>query len=790
MTNVAVKQVDLQASASSVIAWYQVTLSAIGDAVLTTDPKGCVTYMNPVAESLTGWSAAEAHGKPVEEVVRIVNEETRELIELPARNVIDTGLVRGMANHVVLIAKDGTERFVADCAAPVRDEAGNLVGVVKVFRDIGEQRRQERDVQDALAYANDIIDTVRDPLLVLDADLRVLSANHSFYESFRVKPEETEGRLIFELGDNQWNIPELRTLLEDILPRDSSFRDFEVNYSFEGVGQRRMLLNGRKVRRPGKFPDLILLSLEDITPRWRDGVDFADNRERYRVIVEGATGFAILTFDTEGVINTWNVGAQTMLGFEEAEIIGQNFRIIFTPEDCEAGMADVEMRIAEAEGRALDERWHLKKGGERFWAQGLVMPLKDEVDRTRGFLKIIRDMTPERLLEDALRKRTAELEEADIHKNEFLAMLAHELRNPLAAIRNAVTLASRSGTRENLEWSRDVTARQVRNFAHLIDDLLDVSRVTQGKIQLRKEVIDAVPVLRHAVEAVKPLIDERKHELLLSFSSIDMRVEADTTRLEQMLINLLTNAAKYTPFGGRIQLIAGVEGNQFVCRVRDNGVGISDELLPRIFDLFAQADRSLARSEGGLGIGLTLVRSLAELHGGTVVAQSDGPEKGSEFILRLPAFSGPDITKVDSKNGREKVPVLPMRVLVVDDNEDTANGMAKILRLSGHDVQVAHDGPKALASALEHKPEFVILDIGLPGMDGYEVAARLKQEDSSKQAVIIAVSGYGEEQARSRSEAAGIHHHLVKPVSFETILTLMSQPKSDSENPPPRTNGI
>ena len=211
-----------------------------------------------------------------------------------------------------------------------------------------------------------------------------------------------------------------------------------MEHDFEGIGRRRMLLNGRKVRRPGNQSELILLAIEDITPTWRAGVDFADNRERYRVIVEGATGFAIFTFDTEGVITSWNAGAEEMLGYTEAEILGQNFRIIFTPEDLEARQADQEMRTAAAEGRALDERWHLRKGGEPFWAKGLVMPLKDDADEIRGFLKIIRDKTEERQLQDALEKRTAELEEADRHKNEFLAMLAHELRNPLAAIRNAV----------------------------------------------------------------------------------------------------------------------------------------------------------------------------------------------------------------------------------------------------------------------------------------------------------------------------------------------------------------
>ena len=783
MSDAAQKRAEPGLPASEVMTWYQVTLSAIGDAVLTTDPAGLVTYMNPVAESLCGWVAAEAHGRPLEEVLRIVDEGTRRPAEQPVRGVIETGLARGMVEPTTLVAKDGTERPIADSAAPVRDSAGVLIGVVMVFRDIGEQRARDRAVQAALAYAEGIIDTVRDPLIVLGADMRVRSASRAFYDGFGVDPAETEGRLIYELGNGQWDIPQLRELLEDILPRSSAFRDFEVEHAFEGIGRRRMLLNARRLPDALGGDELILLSIEDVTPSWRAGVDFADNRERYRVIVEGATGFAIFTFDTRGVITTWNAGAREMLGYDEEEILGQNFRVIFTAEDLQARQADEEMRIAALEGRALDERWHLKKGGEPFWAQGLVMPLRDEDDRTRGFLKIIRDMTEQRRLEEALRARTEELERADVHKNEFLAMLSHELRNPLAAIRNAVTLATLSGTREDLEWSRDVTARQVKNFAHLIDDLLDVSRISQGKIQLRKEVADAGPIVQHAAEVVGPLVRQRGHELLISYTSSRLAIEADTTRLEQILVNLLTNAAKYTPPGGRIQLIAGVEGADLVCRVRDNGVGISPELLPRIFDLFAQADRSLDRSEGGLGIGLTLVRSLAELHGGTITAASDGLDKGSEFTLRLPAALGPAAGA--APRGAEKKRLPQMRVLVVDDNEDTALGMSRLMRLSGHSVRVAHSGPAALEVARDLGPEVVILDIGLPGMDGYEVAVRLRREAGCGAAIIIAVSGYGEDQAMRRSEEAGFDHHLVKPVDFDALLAAIATGASPAAAPPP-----
>jgi PAS domain S-box-containing protein len=637
-------------------SWYQVVLSAIGDAVLTTSPEGLITYINPVAETLTGWSEAEALGKRLEEVFRIINEETRKPAEQPVRKVIDTGLVRGLANHTVLLARDGSELPIDDSAAPVWGENGELVGVVMIFRDITDRRRSEHVIDAAKEFAESIVTTVREPMLVLNADLHVRSANRAFYETFQVKPPETENRSVYELGDGQWNIPALRKLLEEIIPHNSSFEDFEVEHDFETIGHRTMLLNARRFPPEGKW-ELVLLAIADITERRR------------------------LEREREDLLKA----------------------------------AEVARDRAEADA--------------------------------------------------------ARLADADIQRNRFLAMLAHELRNPLAAVRSAVEVAARSGTRENLEWSRDVTARQVQNFAHLINDLLDVARITEGKIQLRKEVLDAVPVIRHAIESTKPIVDERNHELRVSLPTTELMVESDTTRLEQILVNLLTNAAKYTPSGGRIQLIAGVEAGEVVFRVRDNGIGILPELLPKMFDLFTQGDRSLDRSEGGLGIGLTLVRSLAELHGGTATATSDGPGKGSEFVVRLPA---PQTGAFSDGDGEPEVASSRRaRVLVVDDNEDTARGMAKLLKFSGHEVRVAHNGNDALKIACEYRPEVMLLDIGLPGMDGYELATALRQEVWSKGSVLIAVSGYGEEKARERSKTAGFNHHLVKPINFDTILALV-----------------
>jgi CheY-like chemotaxis protein/two-component sensor histidine kinase len=350
------------------------------------------------------------------------------------------------------------------------------------------------------------------------------------------------------------------------------------------------------------------------------------------------------------------------------------------------------------------------------------------------------------------------------------------LRNPLAAIRNAVALSEGVTDAQQIGWSMDVIQRQLRQLTRLIDDLFDVSRITRGKIQLRKERVDAAAILRSAVEAVQPLIEERQHELTVSFRPGTLYLEADPTRLEQIVVNLLTNAAKYTDAGGQISLIAKNDGNEIVIRVRDNGLGIPPEKLPQMFELFVQGDRSLARSEGGLGIGLTLVRSLAEMHGGSVRAYSEGLGKGSEFVVRLPASktAGPVRPAPSARTlpGRTAPANRPARILVVDDNMDSAHTLAKLLSRQGHDVRTVYDGPAAIEAARGHQPEFVLLDIGLPGMDGYQVAARLRQENEGS--ILIALSGYGQESDRERSREAGFHYHLVKPVEHGRLAELLA----------------
>ncbi|HEX7185512.1 MAG TPA: ATP-binding protein [Thermoanaerobaculia bacterium] len=374
----------------------------------------------------------------------------------------------------------------------------------------------------------------------------------------------------------------------------------------------------------------------------------------------------------------------------------------------------------------------------------------------------------------------AELAAADRAKDEFLAMLAHELRNPLAAISNAASvLRGLPAENRRAHEMAEKVGRQVRHLSRLVDDLLDVSRFTRGLVELRKEPVALQHAAEGALEATRPLIEQRRHELTVDMPEEPLWLEADRTRIEQIVANLLNNAAKFTDPGGKIRLSVERQGDQAVLRVRDNGAGIHPELLPRIFDLFVQEDRSLARSHGGLGIGLTLVRGLVERHGGTVAVSSDGPGRGSEITVRLPLTAPPQAAPrpAAASPAPDAAPEGPSRILVVEDNVDAADALAELLRLWGHDVEVAHDGAAALEQARLHQPGVVLLDIGLPGMDGYQVTEALQRMPDLPRPLIIALTGYGQESDRQRSRRAGFDHHLVKPVDLEQLRSLLERAK-------------
>jgi signal transduction histidine kinase/CheY-like chemotaxis protein len=367
------------------------------------------------------------------------------------------------------------------------------------------------------------------------------------------------------------------------------------------------------------------------------------------------------------------------------------------------------------------------------------------------------------------------LAEAD-RRNEFLAMLAHELRNPLAPVQNALELMRLCpADRLACARARDIAAEQIQHLSRLVDDLVDVSRISHGRIRLRKEIVDLAPFVNQAVETVRNSIETHGQRLSISLPREPIQLEADPTRLVQVLSNLLNNAMKYTQEGGRIWLSAEREEHEVVLRIRDTGIGMSAELVPRVFDLFTQGERGLDRSQGGLGIGLTMVHSLVEMHGGSVIARSDGPGQGSEFVVCLPILPQSAQRLVPSPRTpvrRDNPP--SRRVLVVDDNVSTAETMAALLQMNGHELRVANDGPTAVEIAAGFNPDVVLLDIGMPGMNGYQVAKTLRQMPGLEQTLLVALSGYGQEDDLRCSREAGFHHHLVKPAPLGAVEELVA----------------
>jgi PAS domain S-box-containing protein len=482
---------------------------------------------------------------------------------------------------------------------------------------------------------------------------------------------------------------------------------------------------------------------------------------------------AIVSKNLQGIIRSWNKGAQCLFGYTTEEAIGKPAMLLIPLDRADEGPAILE-RIRRGEVVDQYETMRQHKDGSLLDISLTVSPLRDAAGRIIGASEIARDITERKRLSNELRQRNADLLESDRRKDEFLAMLSHELRNPLAPILNAVQLLRlQRDESEHQQRARTIIERQVGQLARLVDNLLEVSRISTGRIHLQRAQLDMRAIVECSVETVHPLIEQRRHALAVRLPPSPIWIDGDSTRLEQVVVNLLNNAAKYTDEGGHIWLDLQQEGNEAVLQVRDSGVGISPELLPHIFDLFTQAERSLARSQGGLGIGLCLVQRLVEMHGGKVAASS-ALGQGSEFVVRLPVVLPPVPQPASPPTEKAKPTGPSLRVLVVDDNVDTVLSFSMLLKESGHDVRTAHDGPTALEAACDYRPNVVLLDIGLPGLDGYQVAKRMRQQPVLQNVMLVAMTGYRQESDLQRSQEAGFDHHLVKPARFEQIQKILA----------------
>jgi PAS domain S-box-containing protein len=626
---------------------FRVTLRSIGDAVITTDTSGCITDLNEVAESLTGWSHNDAIGQSLDRVFNIVNEVTRQPVENPAIRALREGIVVGLANHTVLIRKDGQECPIDDSAAPIRNEFGYVSGCVLIFRDVTAQRLIERNKASQLLTA------------------RLLAS-----------------------------------------------------------------------------------------------------------IVESSTD-AIISKSLDGTIQTWNAAAETLFGYTSEQAVGKHVSLIIPPERI-AEEDEIITRLRGGQRIEHFETERLRSDGQHITVSLTISPLKDDSGNVIGASKIARDVTERRQLEDNLRKLAADLSLADQRKNEFLATLAHELRNPLAPISNMIEVVKRAGNNgELLKQAHETIERQLAQMVRLVDDLLDLNRITHDRLELRRSDVELATVIEQAVEVARPLIDAADQKLTIDLPDDEIYLNADQARLAQVFGNLLNNSCKYTRPNGAISLSARRNGDdEVLVSVRDNGAGIPADKLDRIFDMFMQVDRSSDRSQDGLGIGLTLVKRLVEMHGGSIEVHSAGEEQGSEFVVHLPIISKPAAASTPVSH------VVPesssqCRILIVDDNRDSADSLAMLFEITGNQTYLAHDGVEALESIEKYRPEVVLLDIGLPKLDGHEVCRRVREQPWGKDIRIIALTGWGQEDDRRKSEEAGFNGHLVKPVDYDKLLALL-----------------
>jgi PAS domain S-box-containing protein len=785
-----------------------VTLASIGDAVIVTDTLGTVTFLNPVAQALTGWELQDAAGQSLEMVFRIINGETRQPAENPVSKVVQQGFTVGLANHTVLLARDGREISIDDSAAPIRGEEGTISGVVLVFRDVTETRRA---IESRLHLAA-IVEASDDAIISNNLDDIIVSWNHGAEQLYGYRAEEVIGKplAILTPPDHLDELPQIMGRIkrgerldhyETVRVRKDG-RRVDVSLTISPITNASgKILGASKIARDmtaRKYHEAELRFLADVSTLLAELLDVPSTLQKVArlAVPHFADWCAVTLLGPDGSPRPLAVAHVDPAKVE----LAQEWSRRYLPDPKAAGGVWHVLRTGKSEllpeipdsllvEKIKDKQWLriLRELGLKSYmsvpllvrgkALGVITFVTSESGRRYGpaNLQLAEELAHRAAVAIENARLYSELKEADRRKDEFLAMLAHELRNPLAPIRNALHIMKMPGASgEDMEHARQMTERQVQYMVRLVDDLLDVSRIMRGRIELRKEPVELAAVLANAVETAQPMIDARGQQLLVCVPPEALRLEADPTRLTQVVANLLHNAAKFSEHSGRIWLTAERQGSEAIVRVRDEGAGIRAELLPRIFDLFVQGERTLERSQGGLGIGLTVVRKLVELHGGIISARSEGPGKGSEFTIRLPGLADPARQEQAEAGLRSIQASVTRRILVVDDNVDAAESIAMLLRLWGHDVQLAHNGPEALKVAEAYQPDVIVLDIGLPGISGYEVARQLRQQPCFQKTLLIAMTGYGQEEDLRRSEEAGFNHHVTKPVDPDALHRLLS----------------
>ena len=756
-------------------------LSQMEDAVLAFDDAGHLIFMNGAAERQYGQTASALLGRGRDQLFREIwpDEALRESCR---RELQDQGAYRARLLHV----KRNDEAMHVECTVSrLRDAMGEPMGELCVIRDVSARVAAEQTLMAAsVALArrerefSTLVENSPDIFARVDRGLRHVYVSPVVERYLGTPPADMLGKTIHELGLPAALCAQWTAAFKEVF---ASRKLVRLNYAMDSVAQGERYFNARLMP---EFSDdgsveSVLVIASDVTEQAMVDAAFHESQARLQFTLASAR---IGEWELDLATDTARTSLRHDRCFGYGEPVGQwGSRLMLShvhPADRERVAALLQSSEATHQDLHFETRV-LWPDGSLHWieAHGVFYGGESSV-QSRRLLGIVADITDRKLAEAALRDN-------DRRKDEFLATLAHELRNPLAPIRNALQIMQRNPAAAAQAHARDVIERQLGQMVHLVDDLLDVSRISQGKLELRRSRVDLAEVLKTAVETSRPLVDASRHALDVQLPAAgELCVDGDTTRLCQIVANLLNNAAKYTPEGGAISLRAwreeteaDPENGEAVVEVKDSGVGIAADMLPRVFDMFAQVDRSVSRSQGGLGIGLALVKRLVEMHGGSVEAHSEGMGLGCRFVLRLPLLQAmlpragqPAASEPSSAPTPAPAPVPGvMRVLVVDDNIDSAESLSEVLQMLGHEVRVEHDGPTALAAAGEFRPQAVVLDIGLPGLTGHEVAQRIRSEPWGRDMQLIALSGWGQAEDRQRSRDAGFDAHFVKPVDLDEL---------------------
>lgn len=756
----------------------KITLASIGDGVITTDAQGRVTNFNTVAEMLTGWTTKEAVSQPLEQVFEIVNESSRQRVPNPVFRALAEGTIVGLANHTVLIAKDGTERPIDDSAAPIRAPSGEIMGCVLVFRDVSDRQQQERQLRDSRERLDLALSAAEigqwDLNLIDNTAERTLQHDRIFgYEA--LLPEWTYGKFLEHV------FPQDRVAVEAAFQQAiSTGNPWNIECRIRRTdGAKRWIWVKSVVQQNAAGQSSRMLGMVgDITRQRQAESDLRESEQRFRQIADTMPQIVWVT-RPNGYHEYYNRRWYDYIGCTPEDCLGNGWSAPLHPEDQRRAIDRWSHSLRTGEPYEIEYRLRAHTGEYR-WFLGRALPVKNDTGQITRWFGTCTDIEDFKRAEAERNQLAADLSEADRRKDEFLATLAHELRNPLAPIRNGLQILQRTHSdNETTERIQSMMSRQLNQMVRLVDDLMDVSRISRGKVILRPEPVEISAIIEQAVEACRPDIEAAQQVLTITLPSQPAYLQADSMRLVQVFSNLLNNASKYSEPGAEISLSAEPIDQMLTVSIKDTGIGIAADMLPRIFNLFTQVEGAFERAsgpaaatnQGGLGIGLTLVKQLVEMHEGSVQAYSAGLEQGSEFVVQLPMIP-PPAEAVDAGES-SLLDSSIRRVLIVDDNEDSAMTLAMLFEIIGDKTQTAHDGLEAVKIANTFRPEIILLDIGLPGLNGYEVAERIRQQLWGEAMILVALTGWGQVEDRQKSSAAGFDAHMVKPVDHDALLALL-----------------